>query len=830
MATSVASAVDPLARGRSHSRSISPAASALTDHDGDSIIEDAPVPLATMNGDHRAPAAPLHHAPAADDLKPSGPICSFGPRLAYTYFAQPAPRAELLNALTPGAPAAASVAASPEGVAAAVADEGVHWFSVDDQLVYLSFYQDYGPLNVGCLYRFCLHLHSLLNAPEHAHQRIFLYSSDEPDKKVNAALLMALYAMVVMRWSVADVLHPLSCLELQPYRDAGYSRADYHLHPQHILYGVHRALQHQLLDLSTFDLAAYEAAEKVETGDWNWITPGFVAFASPVEAGWSAGGQTPKKGGAPGAKINRAFRNVLDEFESKGVKVVVRLNKKLYDAGHFTSRNMEHVEMYFDDGTNPTLDMCRRFIDLSDNVISNGGAVAVHCKAGLGRTGTLIGAYLIYKHGFTADEAIGFMRLMRPGSCVGPQQHFLYENQLEWVRWSAQDALRAELAAQHGLAGTTFGAAKASSSAQERRPTTPPADELSAGAAALAAPTTPGPGAVPPVTPRRTGANVPGQPRKTPGRSRHAVAQPEEVSPQEKERLEAEMEEERMEGVVLSSPRKRTSDVGAAVSAVVGKGKAPIRMEDAVGGGAAGDDDDEDPLALVSPKKLHLAPSASTAASTSARVSTSTAAPPSSRPKTPSAATSTRPTRVPRPARPLSALADNRIVDRLASTSQGTRMSTRTGQAPSSPSTAGAGAGLARSKAAKNLNTVFEADSSAAGQSRYPLRNTRSSSGSAAAAAGPGAHQPQPPNSPTKLPQRVLGKRDAAPTRDSSHGSSGTSSSVSSAAPGSRAGSVASSAGGFDPASAVPLAGKIGGRNVRRRRSSMGSQETVNAG
>ena len=157
--------------------------------------------------------------------------------------------------------------------------------------------------------------------------------------------------MVVMRWSVADVLHPLSCLELvrpglpsaflrlrvrlwltqvvhsraqQPYRDAGYSRADYHLHPQHILYGVHRALQHQLLDLSTFDLAAYEAAEKVETGDWNWITPGFVAFASPVEAGWSAGGQTPKKGGAPGAKINRAFRNVLDEFESKGVKVVVR--------------------------------------------------------------------------------------------------------------------------------------------------------------------------------------------------------------------------------------------------------------------------------------------------------------------------------------------------------------------------------------------------------------------------------------------------------------------------------------------------------------------------
>lgn len=148
-----------------------------------------------------------------------------------------------------------------------------------------------------------------------------------------------------MRWPPADVLHPIACLELQPFRDAGYARADYHLSVQSVIYGIYRAINCHLLDLATFDLAAYETYEKVENGDWNWITPGFLAFASPVEQGYP-----PKKNGAEssssfGAKsLSRSFRNVLAEFEKYNVKVVVRLNKKLYDAAHFTDRGIEHVE------------------------------------------------------------------------------------------------------------------------------------------------------------------------------------------------------------------------------------------------------------------------------------------------------------------------------------------------------------------------------------------------------------------------------------------------------------------------------------------------------
>ena len=49
----------------------------------------------------------------------------------------------------------------------------------------------------------------------------------------------------------------------------------------------------------------------------------------------------------------------------------------------------------------------------------------VHCKAGLGRTGVLICCYMIKHFGFSAEEAMGYIRVCRPGSVIGPQQHYL---------------------------------------------------------------------------------------------------------------------------------------------------------------------------------------------------------------------------------------------------------------------------------------------------------------------------------------------------------------------------------------------------------------------
>jgi cell division cycle 14 len=53
------------------------------------------------------------------------------------------------------------------------------------------------------------------------------------------------------------------------------------------------------------------------------------------------------------------------------------------------------------------------------------GGMAIHCKAGLGRTGSLIGLYAMKHFGFPAAPFTGWIRIARPGSILGPQQHYL---------------------------------------------------------------------------------------------------------------------------------------------------------------------------------------------------------------------------------------------------------------------------------------------------------------------------------------------------------------------------------------------------------------------
>ncbi|KAJ1021907.1 hypothetical protein NDA16_003669 [Ustilago loliicola] len=404
------------------------------------ILEDL---QATPHAHRRSPS----RSPRKSKLWPAHPLIRIHKRLWFTYFSGELPSEETLN-LNNGQSAAWKNFSDSEIKKYVDPSETnpsrLHWFNIDHDLVYLSFWFDWGPLNVAMFYRFCLHVHHMLNDPDMEGATMVLYTTDEPSRKANAALLAILYAMIIGKCTPADAFYPIAELEFKPFRDAGYGRADYSLGIQDVLYGVNRGLGEGLLDLTTFNLDEYEKYEQVANGDWNWITPNFIAFASPndrnyVEALRVGEGRLPPSYSFRPPEENKLFGRTVRYFKDRGVKLVVRLNNPLYDREAFLNAGIDHADMYFDDGSNPTQEILEEFIAKADKVISEGGVVAVHCKAGLGRTGVLIGAYLVWKHGFSAGEVIGFMRFMRPGCVVGPQQHFMYQNFVEWVKWGVRD-------------------------------------------------------------------------------------------------------------------------------------------------------------------------------------------------------------------------------------------------------------------------------------------------------------------------------------------------------------------------------------------------------
>ncbi|KAI5292591.1 cell division control protein 14, partial [Ascosphaera atra] len=192
-------------------------------------------------------------------------------------------------------------------------------------------------------------------------------------------------------------------------------------------------------------------------GDFNWITPNFIAFASPqlrpvepIPEGTSEYNALPSSiADVVASDLPLPMKNVLVHFKERSIGLVVRLNSELYCPTYFKAMGVDHLDMIFEDGTCPPLPLVRRFINIAYDIINNKSqGIAVHCKAGLGRTGCLIGAYLIYRHGFTANEVISFMRFMRPGMVVGPQQHWLHLNQGAFREWRFEDTMKDKLLAQ----------------------------------------------------------------------------------------------------------------------------------------------------------------------------------------------------------------------------------------------------------------------------------------------------------------------------------------------------------------------------------------------
>lgn len=77
--------------------------------------------------------------------------------------------------------------------------------------------------------------------------------------RANAACILACYMVLIQSWPPHLALTPIAQMDppCMPFRDAGYSQADYVLNIQDVVYGVWKAKEEGLCGLKEFSLEEY---------------------------------------------------------------------------------------------------------------------------------------------------------------------------------------------------------------------------------------------------------------------------------------------------------------------------------------------------------------------------------------------------------------------------------------------------------------------------------------------------------------------------------------------------------------------------------------------
>nr|CAD7429295.1 unnamed protein product [Timema monikensis] len=292
-----------------------------------------------------------------------------------------------------------------------------HYFSIDDELKYENFNADFGPLNLAMLYRYCQKLNRKLKLPSLSKKKIVHFTTMDGQKRVNAAFLIASFSIIYLKKTPQEAYRPLfgaTYPPFLPFRDASFGPSSFHITLLDCLQAIFKAMNFNFFDFEDFDVGEYEYYERVENGDLNWIVPQkFIAFCGPhakskIENGYPL----------------HAPESYFAYFRRNNVSTIVRLNKKIYDAARFVEGGFDHKDLFFIDGSTPSDAILKQFLAIAESAT---GGIAVHCKAGLGRTGSLIGCYIMKHYRFSACETIAWIRICRPGSIIGHQQLWLEE-------------------------------------------------------------------------------------------------------------------------------------------------------------------------------------------------------------------------------------------------------------------------------------------------------------------------------------------------------------------------------------------------------------------
>jgi atypical dual specificity phosphatase len=108
-------------------------------------------------------------------------------------------------------------------------------------------------------------------------------------------------------------------------------------------------------------------------------------------------------------------------LRQQGIQVLLSLTEEPPRRDWINDAGLMSVHEPIEDFGTPTqkqLDYC---VTVIENALAQNMGVAVHCSAGRGRTGTVLGAWFV-SQGMSAEEAIARVRKLRPGSIETEEQ------------------------------------------------------------------------------------------------------------------------------------------------------------------------------------------------------------------------------------------------------------------------------------------------------------------------------------------------------------------------------------------------------------------------
>ena len=132
------------------------------------------------------------------------------------------------------------------------------------------------------------------------------------------------------------------------------------------------------------------------------------------------------------------YEDELPELWAAGIRAVVSLLNIPTDAAVYELAGFSFLCLPVPDGGAPTMEQATEFVTFVDEQRSSQRPVAVHCEAGLGRTGTMLATYLI-AHGDTAEGAIARVRAVEKVAVETPRQIQFLEQFAERMRQQSEE-------------------------------------------------------------------------------------------------------------------------------------------------------------------------------------------------------------------------------------------------------------------------------------------------------------------------------------------------------------------------------------------------------